>query len=365
MKKLIKNLKKDFNKAFIFIKGLVDKALVFIKKILTKTSLVKNNSSKNGLDRKGLNKGKKVLLAFFLLLFFLLFLSWRFFLWLQPLPGRTNFLLLGVAGGQRSGSDLADTIMFISVEHQTGEVLALSLPRDIWLAPLKTKLNSIYHYQGLEESKRLISELLGQPIDYGLVVDFDFFTKVIDVLGGVEVEVETAFIDNYYPLPGRENDLCNGDREYRCRYEILHFEAGKQNMNGERALKFARSRFAEGDEGTDFARLKRQQQVALAIKEKAFSPDFLFSYRKVSRLLETIIFNIQTDIPSEKYRELGKAFLKIRTEKLTMKVLNEGYLINPPPLPQYNSQWVLIPEAGNWQKIQEYVASLIFGSQLD
>jgi len=358
MKKIIKNLKRISNEVF-----------VFIKKTLTKETLVKDNSTeKNNLTKKEKptrksSKKKKVLLVFVLILFFLLFLGWRFFLWLQPLPGRTNFLLLGVAGGQHSGSDLADTIMFVSIEHQTGEVFALSLPRDIWLVSLRTKLNSIYHYQNLEGSKQLISELLGQPIDYGVVVDFDFFTKVIDVLGGVEVTVENDFTDNYYPLPGRENDLCGGDREYRCRYEVLHFETGQQTMSGERALKFARSRFAEGDEGTDFARLERQQQVVLAIKEKIFSPDFLFSYKKISKLLETIIFNIQTDIPSEKYRQLGKAFLKIRTEKLTMKVLNEGYLINPPPLPKYDFQWVLIPEAGDWQKIQEYVANLIAGSQ--
>ncbi len=83
---------------------------------------------------------------------------------LRPSPGRTNFLVLGVAGENHSGGDLTDSLIFVSVENQTGKTLVLSLPRDIWIAPLRTKLNSVYHYEGMEETKKAVGEILGQKI---------------------------------------------------------------------------------------------------------------------------------------------------------------------------------------------------------
>ncbi|MCX6724757.1 MAG: LCP family protein, partial [Candidatus Shapirobacteria bacterium] len=144
---------------------------------------------------------------------------------LRPSFGRTNLLVLGVAGANHSGSDLTDSIIFVSLENQTGKTLVLSLPRDIWIAPLRAKLNSVYHYEGMEETKKAVGEILGQKIDYSFVVDFNLFTKIVDDLGGVKVNIERTFDDFKYPLAGRENDLCNGDPEYKCRYESVHFEA--------------------------------------------------------------------------------------------------------------------------------------------
>lgn len=306
----------------------------------------------------------KKILVVFLVVFGLLaftngFLVWKFYRWLQIPDGRTNFLLLGVAGGDHAGRDLADTIIFISLDHKTGKVLSLSLPRDIWVASLRTKLNSVYHYQGLDKTKGVVSQILRQPIDYGVLVDFNLFGQVIDNLGGIQVEVERSFDDYRYPIPGKENDLCDGDKEYNCRYEHLHFEAGNQNMNADLALKYVRSRYAEGEEGTDFARSNRQQRVMAAIKDKIFSWPFLSSPKKILQLLDVVSSNIKTDIPQEKYDELLKIFLKMRGKNIKMSVLNNGYLISPKTSVEYDNLWVLIPEAGDWTKVGQYVDSLI------
>lgn len=289
--------------------------------------------------------------------------------WLQPQPGRTNLLVLGVAGANHSGSDLTDSIIFVSLENQTGKTLVLSLPRDIWIAPLRAKLNSVYHYEGMEEMKKAVGEILGQKIDYSFVVDFNLFTKIVDDLGGVKVNVERTFDDFKYPLAGRKNDLCDGDKEYKCRYEHVHFEAGEQTMNGDQALKYVRSRNAEGEEGTDFARSQRQQRLVAAIKEKIFTPQIILNPKKMIGLWRLVMANIKTDISSpretnsfisqNKYVDLLKIALRMKRSNLKTASLNGNFLVNPPTNKQkYDNQWVLIPKAGNWSEVQKYLQSL-------
>lgn len=281
-----------------------------------------------------------------------------FFL-LKPTDGRTDILVLGVAGQNHAGSDLTDTILFTSVQNSTGKTTILSIPRDIWIAPLRTKLNSIYHYEGSEKSKELIGEVIGQPLDYIVVVDFEIFKKIIDSLGKIEVDVERTFDDYKYPIAGKENDLCDADPEYKCRYEHIHFEAGLQAMDGETALKFVRSRNALGDEGTDFARSLRQQRVLLAIKDKILTPEFFLDPEKPIELYKIASQNIKTDIPPDQYFNLFKTAIRFRTKNLRMETLDERFLSNPKTSSKYDNQWVLIPKTGNWEDIHNFVSLLV------
>jgi len=283
-----------------------------------------------------------------------------FYLWQKIPVYQANFLILGIAGGNHQGKDLTDTIMFASLNPYQKQLALVSLPRDIWLEKWRAKLNSIYHYKGLPETKKTVEEILDQKTDYGIIIDFEVFQKIIDTLGGITVDVERSFDDYKYPIPGKENDLCNGDPLYRCRYEHLHFEAGKQFMDGQTALKFVRSRNAKGEEGTDFARAARQQKVILAIKEKILSKEFLLSPKKAIQLFKLITLNIQTDIPKEKYWQLLKVGLKIRNIKTT--TINSNYLINPPISKKYDNQWVLVPKSGNWSEIQEYIKKFLISN---
>lgn len=292
---------------------------------------------------------------------------------LQGENGRVNLLILGISGEERAGDDLTDTIIFASVSPQTGNTLLLSLPRDIWLASMRAKLNTAYHYGnqkkpggGLVLAKAAVAEILDQPVNYGLVINFKGFEQIIDILGGVTIDVENSFDDYLYPIPGKENDECGGDPEYRCRYEHLHFDAGDQTMDGERALKYVRSRFAEGEEGTDYARSHRQQRLMVAIKNKLLSFKVLANPFKVVQLIKVLEQNFETDIPQKDWGGMAKLLLKMRAGDLKAEVLNggaegeEGYLINPPPDPEkYDNHWVLIPRTGNWQEIQEYIKEKI------
>jgi LCP family protein required for cell wall assembly len=114
--------------------------------------------------------------------------------------------------------------MFVSIDHISPSFTIISLPRDIWIPALRAKLNSVYYWGnqkeeggGLPLSKSVVEEIVGQPVEYGIVIDFEGFQEIIDVLGGVEVNVERSFTDERFPIEGKENDECEGDPEYKCR----------------------------------------------------------------------------------------------------------------------------------------------------
>jgi polyisoprenyl-teichoic acid--peptidoglycan teichoic acid transferase len=281
--------------------------------------------------------------------------------WLEPRAGRTNLVVLGVGGGDHEGADLTDTMMFVSVDHPTGKAVTVSIPRDLWLDPWKTKINSIYHYQNQIGVKTEVGKILGQPVDYYVLLDFSSLVKVIDALGGVAVNVQHTFDDYQYPIAGKENDLCNGDKDFKCRYEHIHFDSGMQVMNGDTALKYIRSRHAEGDEGTDFAREARQQQLISALRTKIFSPYWLLHPYQARGVFDTVAAAVQTDYPQSDYPEMFKVFWRAwRTKaQVTNLPISEDLLLNPKPEKKYDNQWVLIFKPGSEAILQASLSAVL------
>ena len=279
--------------------------------------------------------------------------------------GNTNILILGKAGENHDAPDLTDTIFFGSVSRDQKNISLVSLPRDIWISSLRAKLNSAYYWGnqkqaggGLILAKSTVEEIIGQPVHYALVIDFAGFTKVIDVLGGIEVDVERDFVDEKYPIAGRERDLCGGDPEYKCRYETISFTKGTRFMDGETALKFVRSRNAQGDEGTDLARGARQQKIIAAIKNKLLSPDIFFSPRKAFAILKIAKDYTETDITPEALAIAAREIVEARNN-VNSHVLPEEFLINPPISIKYDNLYVFVPEGGNWDKVHRWIDQLI------
>ncbi len=311
---------------------------------------------------------------------------------------RVNLLILGVGGGNHDGPNLADTIIFTSIDPKQKQVSLVSLPRDLWVPQISAKVNQAYVAgedktagTGLKTAKALIGNILGQQIDYVLKIDFQGFEKAVDTMGGLSVDVARTFDDYAYPVAGQEANPCgNTDDQiaslsaeiasgsateldaFPCRYEHLHFTKGKTTMDGKTALKYVRSRHAVGPEGSDFARSQRQAKVISAFKEKLFSAGTVLNPAKIISLVNILQGSIEMDIKDDEYDDFVRLANKMKDAKISSITIDEGdgeedrlgILINPPPDPANGNQWILAPRigVGEYGELQEYVSCKINGS---
>lgn len=271
---------------------------------------------------------------------------------LKQTNGLTNILLLGVAGGTHDGADLTDAMILVSFNQKQNKTTFVSLPRDIWSPALQAKINTAYHYGGFVLAKSITEEVTGFSVHYVVKIDLSGFKKLVDLLGGLEINIDRPFDDNKFPIEGKEADLCNGDSNFGCRYLSVHFAGGKQVLNGERVLQYIRSRQAEGDEGTDFSRSLRQEKVMVAVKKKILSLNIFLNPGKVAALFRLLDEITETDLPQDYLLYLWKqialmGFSQIKT------IHFESLLFNPSE--SLYGQWVLTPKSEDFKQIQEYL----------
>jgi LCP family protein required for cell wall assembly len=292
---------------------------------------------------------------------------------LDSTDGVTNFLILGIRGEGTDSPNLSDTIMVFSYNHDTKSPVMTSVPRDLWVPSLQAKINTAYYYgeqaspgAGIKFAQGAILEDLGLPIHYTAVVNFALFEQAIDLVGGIDVDVNPGFTDTEFPLPGKENAM-----PVSSRYETISFKTGTNHLDGSMALKFVRSRHAEGDEGTDFARSRRQQQVIAALRNKMLAPSFLLDKNKVNALFAIVSENLKSNIHGSLYPTLAKLALdtkdkNIRYVPLTDTPDDKGVtILYNPPIARYKNEWVLIPKDNNWNALKQYIQNHFHPSSLE
>lgn len=282
---------------------------------------------------------------------------------LKTYNNQINILLLGKSGEGHEGPNLTDTIMVANYNLKNNRLTTVSIPRDIWSATLRDKVNSAYAYGeakrpgsgGFILAKSEVSSIIGMPIHYAVAIDFDRFKEVVDYLGGVEVDIQRSFTDKKFPIEGKENDDCDDDQEYKCRYQTVTFTRGRMNMDGETALKFVRSRNAEGSEGTDFAREARQQKVLGAVIDKTLNyvkkPN-IENYNNIYYLLNNIV---KRDIDNQKLAVIFRNILLRRDFTSNKTTLAEDLFTTPPISDKYDYRWVLIPRSGDFNMIHSFI----------
>lgn len=276
--------------------------------------------------------------------------------------GRVNILVMGQAGSDHEGSDLTDTMILVSVSLTNPKIVMISIPRDLWIPEMRAKINSAYHYGGIDLAKDGVQKVLGVKVHYGALLNFSGFKDIVDVMGGITVNVEKEFTDPLYPIKGKENDLCLDDvsKTLSCRYETLHFDAGVQLMDGERALKFVRSRHAPGDEGTDLAREARQQKVINAIENKLMDPNIFLNPQKSIAIWNVVTSSVQTDIELDTGAIIGR-YVYNSISNIQRFLIPEDLLLNPPISDKFDKQYVFIPKAGNgkWSSVQSWANDVL------
>lgn len=222
---------------------------------------------------------------------------------LKQTNGFTNMLVIGMdTRKNNSGLLNTDTIALISFNHETGETMLLSIPRDFYSQKYVTRINAIYAFTKERDDadpfkylKDEVSNITGQEIHYFTTVEFDSFTQIIDEFGGIEVCPEDAFTAQYpndYPKAGESQWL------------FYKFEKGCQTVSGDKALVYARFRYVSNGPSSlasDFSRARRQQEVIEALKDRALAQDMSITDRASTywKLIQNFIDNIDTNIGFE------------------------------------------------------------------
>lgn len=191
----------------------------------------------------------------------------------------------------------------------------LSIPRDLYVKiPASSKSNAQYGkinaanaYGGPELAARVVSNVIGVPIHYYILVDFSGFRSAIDAVGGIDIDVPTAIYDPSYP--------CDNERGGYCPFRIA---AGPQHMDGAVALRYARSRKTT----SDFDRAARQQLVISALRAKALELSTLTNPVKLTGLIDALGSHVKTDIQPKEITKLASLAKDIDTTKMPQKVLD-------------------------------------------
>ncbi len=264
--------------------------------------------------------------------------------------GRINILLLGMGGTNHPGGMLTDTIIVASIDPVNKKMAFLSIPRDLYVkipGAGYNKINYAYAYGeqnskttggGAALSKKVVSEILDLPIHYYIRLDFQGFTKFIDTIGGVDVNVEKALYDPYYPASNMVD------------YDPFSISAGEHHLNGATALKYARSR----ETTSDFDRSKRQQQVMVAAKDKTLSLGVLANPAKINNILQILGDHLRTDIQTWEMEKIFTIIKDINSDNIVNKVIDnssDGLLTSG----AIEGGYYLIPKAGigNYSQIQK------------
>lgn len=265
--------------------------------------------------------------------------------------GRKNILLLGIDSLATRGDEppLTDTMMFISVDMATGQVYTVPLPRDIWSSEYQTKINSLYQF-GMKKypdhpeqfSAEALSTLTQVPIHHTIVVSLEQVSQLIDLVGGVDLDVPTAFTDPLFPRPDVDVTKVH---DPKLLYQTVTFETGKQHMNGERVLQYVRSRHSSGITGTDNDRGARQQLVMQALIGKLLNQNTIKDLQLDGKLFHFYMTNFDKYFPMTQVIATAKALLPVRKNiALHSSVVSvyptdpKGVLVNPPQT-KYK-QWV-------------------------
>jgi polyisoprenyl-teichoic acid--peptidoglycan teichoic acid transferase len=277
---------------------------------------------------------------------------------------RVNVVVLGYGGAGHDGAYLSDSIMVMSLAPTDHATTMISIPRDLWVqtppnSGQYAKLNSVFQdgynngydpgtgklppgqIAGGMEAAAKVSSVTGLDVPYFLTINFQGFRELVDALGGVDINVPTAFTARY-PI--------NDDPQINAGWKTIHFNTGPQHMNGERAIEYARARYVlqPTSEGTDFARSVRQQLLIRAIVSRLKSPE---AWPGLSNAL--------TALQKAIYTNLSLADLTAFTMKMDLShaahvgLTNENVLMDGQSA---DGQDILLPRNGDWDVVRRYVS---------
>lgn len=176
----------------------------------------------------------------------------------------------------------SDTLMVATVDPNKKKAAILSIPRDTRVKIEGNgydKINHAYAFGGHKLTQKTVEDLLGVPIDYYIVINIQAFERVIDAIGGVDINVEKRM---YYEDPWDDDGGL-----------VIDLKPGQQHMDGKTAIQYVRYRDSEGDIG----RIARQQHFMKAVLDQIISPSII---TKLPAIIKEVSSAVQTDMSTSK-----------------------------------------------------------------
>ncbi len=243
----------------------------------------------------------------------------------EPWSGaeRINILLMGV--DRRPGEPFnsrTDTMMLLSYSPQYEEAAILSIPRDLYVEIPgygRNRINTAFVLGGRNNNPaggaalamETVTNNLGVLVNHYILVDFNAVVQTVDGIGGVEVDVPIEIYDPTYP-----------DMDYG--YDPLTISAGIQTLDGETALKYARTRHVDND----FGRAERQQQLLFAIRDQALDMGIANLLRQAPLFYGQVKEGVRTDLSVEEIIQLSRSVSAISDANIQTAVLDYNYVVS-------------------------------------
>ena len=197
----------------------------------------------------------------------------------------------------------SDTLMVLAVDKETDDASVMSIPRDTRVqidGHDYDKINHAYAYGGHELTQKTVEKLLDVPVDYYVIVDMSSFEKIIDAIGGIDINVEKRM---YYNDPWDDNGGLHID-----------LYPGMQHMDGKKAIEYVRFRDGEGDIG----RITRQQHFIKAVLEKVLTPEIL---PKLPDIVKEISSTIKTNMSFADMLKFAKLIPNMHDKQIAYAML--------------------------------------------
>jgi polyisoprenyl-teichoic acid--peptidoglycan teichoic acid transferase len=237
----------------------------------------------------------------------------------------------------------SDSMLLLSMDPVTKTAGVLSIPRDLYVEIPGfgfNRINTAYFDATVNRlpgggpalAMKTVENLIGMPVDYYAVIDFNAFASMVDQIGGIDVNIP---YDNMEITP--------------CGSHVERLFQGKNHLNGPETLAYARNRHASTTSttnGSDFDRAARQQEVILAIRDQVIK-NWISLLPKASSLYNTLSAGIQSNLTFDQYFTLAMIAYNVKVENITRGVIGPDQLLSQETI---TDAQVLIP---NLDKVRE------------
>jgi polyisoprenyl-teichoic acid--peptidoglycan teichoic acid transferase len=259
----------------------------------------------------------------------------------------------GITCEDQGTASRTDSIMVATLDPVAMTVAVLSIPRDLWVDIPGYGNDTIntanfrgdaYSYPGGGPALavKTVESNFGIKIDYYVRLDFTAFEKLVDAVGGVDINNQEDISDPEYP-------------DGACGFEPFYLTAGPHHLNGHDALRYARTRH----NSSDIARGQRQQEVVLAVLKRVKDPALLPTLvAQAPSLYQALNANVKTNLTLDQIVALGLLVKDIPVESVRHEVIDYQY-VQDYTTPE--GRQVLVPW---WDKIRALVVSIFTPSTL-